>query len=78
LPFSSFSRKATVDFVETYEQWFQRRQAATVLKKLFGVARYYGFVATDEAAGLRLSRGRPRDRIWSDKEIARWMIACRG
>jgi integrase len=67
---------AVVDFIETYVKAFQRRQAAAVLKNLFGVARYYGIVVTDEAAGLRLKTTRPRDRIWSDDEVARWLAAA--
>jgi integrase len=76
LPFSSFTRRAVVDFLETYPKPHQRRQAAAVLKNLFGIARYYGIVTADEAAGLRLKTSRPRDRIWSDEEIARWLDAA--
>lgn len=49
-----------------------------MLKNLFGIARYYGIVVTDEAAGLRLKTNRPRDRIWTDEEIARWLDAATG
>lgn len=73
LPFESFTRRAVVDFIETYEKRHQRRQAAAVLKNLFGIARYYGIVTTDEVSGLRLKTTLPRDRIWSDEEIARWL-----
>jgi integrase len=76
LPFASFTRRAVVDFIETYEKAFQRRQAAAVLKNLFKLARYHGVVATDETAGLRLKTSRPRDRIWADDEIARWIEAA--
>jgi hypothetical protein len=78
LPFSSFTRRAVVDFFETYPKAHQRRQAAAVLKNLFGVARYYGIVTTEEAAGLRLKTSRPRDRIWSDEEVVRWLDAAAG
>jgi integrase len=73
LPFASFTRRAVVDFIETYAKRHQRRQAAAVLKNLFGIARYYGIVTTDEAAGLRLKTTPPRDRIWTDEEVARWL-----
>src|SRR5262249_936735 len=76
LPFASFTRRAVVDFIETYPKRHQRRQAAAVLKSLFGIARYYGIVTTDEAAGLRLRTGRPRERIWTDHEIGRWIAAA--
>lgn len=76
MPFASFTRRAVVDFVETYPKPFQRRKAAAVLKNLFKIARYYGYVATDEAAGLRLKGSKPRERIWSDDEIARWIAAA--
>jgi integrase len=78
LPFASFTRRAVVDFVETYPKRHQRRQAAAVLKNLFGIARYYGIVVSDEASGLRLKTNRPRDRIWTDEEIARWLDAAAG
>ena len=73
LPFASFTRRAVVDFIESYPKAFQRRQSAAVLKNLFKLARYHGVVATDETAGLRLKTSRPRDRIWTDDEVARWI-----
>jgi hypothetical protein len=76
LPFASFTRRVVVDYIETYPKSFQRRQAAAVLKNLFRLARYHGIVAVDEAAGLRLKTNRPRDRIWSEDEIARWLDAA--
>jgi hypothetical protein len=42
LPFSSFTRRAVVDFIESYTKTFQRRQAAAVLKACFRIARYHG------------------------------------
>jgi len=76
LPFASFTRRAVVDFIESYPKRHQRRQAAAVLKNLFGMARYYGIVTIDEAAGLRLKTNPPRDRIWTDAEVARWLDAA--
>jgi hypothetical protein len=73
LPFASFTRRAVVDFIETYGKAHQRRQSAAVLKNLFKIARYHGIVTTDEAAGLRLKISRPRDRIWTDDEVVRWI-----
>jgi integrase len=78
LPFASFTRRATVDFVETYSKTSQRLKAASVLKSLFQIGRYYGIVASDEAAGLRLKANRPRDRVWSSEEISRWLDAADG
>ncbi len=75
LPFASFTRRAVVDFIESYPKAHQRRQAAAVLKNLFKLARYHGVVASDETAGLRLKTTAPRDRIWTDGEIARWLDA---
>jgi hypothetical protein len=77
LPFSSFTRRAVVDFIESYSKTFQRRQAAAVLKACFRVARYHGIVAVDEATELRLKTIRPRDRIWADGEISRWIEAAK-
>jgi integrase len=76
LPFSSFSRRAVVDFIESYTKTHQRRQAAAVLKNLFGIARYHGIIATDETTGLRLKMNQPRTRIWTDDELARWIDAA--
>ncbi|MBV8575547.1 MAG: tyrosine-type recombinase/integrase [Acetobacteraceae bacterium] len=76
LPFASFTRRVVVNFIETYTKRHQRRQAAAVLKNLFGIARYYGIVTTDEAAGLRLKTTPPRDRIWTSEEVARWLEAA--
>jgi integrase len=73
LPFASFTRRAVVNFIESYPKAFQRRQAAAVLKNLFKLARYHGVVAIDETAGLRLKTSRPRDRIWTDDEVGRWI-----
>jgi hypothetical protein len=52
LPFGSFTRRAVVDFVETYAKPHQRRQVAAVLSNLFKLARYHGIIATDETEGL--------------------------
>jgi len=77
LPFASFTRRAVVDFIESYEKSFQRRQSTAVLKNLFKLAQYHGVVTADETAGLRLKTSRPRDRIWTDEEVARWIeVAC--
>lgn len=78
LPFASFSRQAVVDFVESYLKPFQRRQVAAVLRNLFKLARYYGIAAADEAAGLRLKTSKPRDRIWSEREVSDWLVAAAG
>jgi integrase len=77
LPFASFTRRAVVNFVETYTKTHQRRQAAAVLKNLFRLARYRGFVTIDETTGLRLRATKPRDRVWSDDEIGRWLEAAK-
>jgi hypothetical protein len=37
LPFSAFTRQAVIDFIKSYEKTHQRRQAAAVLKNLFGM-----------------------------------------
>lgn len=77
LPFAeAFTRRAVVDFLESYAARHQRRQGAAVLKALFRHARYHGLVEADQAAGLRLKTTKPRDRVWSDDEIARWLAAA--
>jgi integrase len=78
LPFASFTRRAVVDFIETYSKPHQRRQVAAVLKNLFKLARYHGIVTTDETAGLRLKTNRPRDRVWSEDEVKGWLGAAAG
>jgi integrase len=76
LPFSAFTRRAVVDFIESYPAPHQRRQAAAVLKNLFGMARYYGVVEQNQAAGLRLKTSKPRDRLWTDDEVKRWLAVA--
>jgi integrase len=78
LPFASFTRRAVVDFIESYSKSHQRRQSAAVLKNLFKLARYHGVVTADETAGLRLKTSRPRDRIWTADEITRWIEVANG
>jgi integrase len=78
LPFASFTRRVVVDFVESYPQPHQQSKAATVLQNLFQVAQYYGIVAANQAARLRLQTPRPRERIWSDDEVVRWLAAAAG
>jgi integrase len=73
LPFASFTRRAVVDFIEAHAKAHQRRQSPAVLKNLFKLARYHWIVTTDEAVRLRLKTSRPRDRIWTDDEVARWI-----
>lgn len=77
LPFASFTRRAVVNYIESYPKPHQRRQAAAVLKNLFKLARYRGLVTVDETVGLRLRATKPRDRVWSDDEIGRWLDAAR-
>jgi len=38
-PFSSFTRRAVVDWIESYPKTHQQREAATVLRNLFSIAR---------------------------------------
>jgi hypothetical protein len=73
---AAFTRRAVVDFLETYPARHQRRQAAAVLKALFRIARYHGLVESDVATGLRLKTTKPRDRVWSENEINRWLDAA--
>lgn len=76
LPFASFTRRVVVDLIESYEKMHQRQPAAAVLQNLYKLAQYHGIVATNEAARLRLKTNKPRDRIWSDGEIAGWIDAA--
>jgi integrase len=76
LPFSSFTRRAVVDFIESYKKAHQRQRAAAVLRVLFNRARYEGLVVENAASSLNLKRGRPRDRLWSEDEIERFIAAA--
>jgi integrase len=76
LPFASFTRRAVVDFIESYETTSQRHTAVTALKNLFKVARYHGLVAVDETTALGIKSSRPRERIWTDAEVVRWTEAA--
>jgi integrase len=76
LPFkTAFTRRAVVDFVETYEKPHQRRQAAAVLKVVFNRAEYEGFGQKETAAKLDLKAPNRRERIWGDDEVDRWIDA---
>jgi integrase len=76
LPFASFTRRAVVDFIESYPKTHQRRQAAAVLRSLIRLAQYHGIVETNTAAGLRLTVSKPRDRLWSEDEVVSWLKAA--
>jgi integrase len=76
LPFSSFTRRAVVDLIESYSKPHQRAKSAAVLKNLFKIARYRGLVTTDETVGLRLRTSKPRERVWSREEENRWLEAA--
>jgi integrase len=76
LPFSSFTRRAVVDLIESYSKPHQRAKCAAVLKNLFKIARYRGLVTTDETVGLRLRTSKPRERVWSREEENRWLDAA--
>lgn len=75
-PFGDLDRAMVVDFVRSYPKRHQRRQVATVLKNLVGVARYHGLMEADPTTNLRLSRSKPRDRIWTEQEMASWLSAA--
>jgi len=76
LPFSSFTRRAVVDFIGTYPRPSQRRMASTVMKVLTRVALYQGLIETDPTTNLRLRSQPPRDRLWTDEEKARWLASA--
>jgi integrase len=77
LPFArAWTRRAVIDFIEKHQQAGAQRQCASVLKNLFGIARYHGLVEVDQTTNLRLPGGKARERIWTDDEIARWLAAA--
>jgi integrase len=76
LPFKSFTRRAVVDFIDTYSKDHQRRQAAAVLQAVFKRAHYEGLASIDTAARLELRTIKPRERIWTDAEVHRWLAAA--
>jgi integrase len=76
LPFASFTRRAVVDFVESYKKNYQRQQAVAVLRVLFNRARYEGLVVENAASSMNMKRSRPRDRLWSEDEIERWLTTA--
>ncbi len=75
-PFAELNRTAVVDYVESWPQWHQQRKAAAVLRNLFNIATYYGVVAANEAYDLRIESGKPRQVVWSEREIASWLDAA--
>src|SRR5215472_4235027 len=76
LPFSSFTRRAVIDFIESYPLQSQRRVAGTVMKVLTRVALYHGLMTVDPTTNLRLRSAPSRQRLWSDKEKAKWLATA--
>ncbi len=76
LPVSFLTRKAVVDFVESYETPGERKKAAAVLYNLFDLAVYRGWAEANLAKGLRLKTPRRRDAIWSQDDCDAFLAQC--
>ena len=76
LPFAAaFTRRAVIEFTETYSKGM-RKQVGAVLKNLFNKALYYGYALENNARDLRIRSGGRRQTIFTDKEASAWLEAC--
>lgn len=76
LPVSFLTRKAVVDFVESYETPGERKKAAAVLYNLFDLAVYRGWADANLAKGLRLKTPPRRDAVWSQDDCDAFLAQC--
>ncbi len=76
LPVSFLTRKAVVDFVESYETPGERKKAAAVLYNLFDLAVYRGWAEANLAKGLRLKTPPRRDAVWSQDDCDAFLRQC--
>jgi integrase len=76
LPVSFLTRKAVVDFIETYETPGERKKAAAVLYNLFDLAIYRGWASENLAKKLRIKTPARREQIWSEEECQSFLDAC--
>lgn len=72
LPIGLITRKAVVDFVETYATPGERHKAAAVLRNLFDLAVYRGWAPANLATNMRLKTPPRRDAVWSDEDCGRF------
>lgn len=74
LPIQSISRRVVVDFCDGYrEHPSTRGQAASVLSKLFEIARYHGLTVHNPCHKLNLSAGPGRDRYMLPEDEEKMM-----
>ena len=76
LPSSFLTRKAVVDFVESYATPGERKKAAAVLYNLFDLAVYRGWVDVNLAKGLRLKTPPCRNAVWSQGDCDAFLLQC--
>lgn len=76
LPVSFLTRKAVVDFVESYQTPGERKKAAAVLYNLFDLAVYRGWAEANLAKGLRLKTPPRRDAVWSQDDCDAFLAQC--
>jgi integrase len=77
LPVSFLTRKAVVDFVESYATPGERKKAAAVLYNLFDLAIYRGWTDANLAKGLRLKTPPRRNEVWSQDDCDAFLRQCR-
>lgn len=76
LPTSYLTRKAVVDFVQSYVTPSERKKAGAVLYNLFDLAVYQGWAESNLAEKLRLKTPARRDQIWSDDDCDAFLNQC--
>jgi integrase len=75
LPFSAFTRKAVILFVNTYKAGM-RKQVGAVLINLFNLAIYHEYATENYARKLRLKSSPRRTQTFSEAECKSWIAAC--
>lgn len=76
LPTSYVTRKAVVDFVESYASPGERKKAAAVLYNLYDLAVYRGWAEANLARGLRLKSPPRRDEVWPEEACEAFLSQC--
>lgn len=75
LPFSAFTRRVVIEFVNTYSRGM-RAQVAAVLNNLFNVAMYHGYATENYARALRLKSKKRREQVFTELEAQAWLDHC--
>jgi integrase len=78
LPITAITRRVVVDFAESWKHSpSQRGIALTVLRRIFDVAAYHGFVEANPCHRLGLSKPKSRDQYFMPADEDAFLKACK-